>query len=341
MIAEVAAPETAPGPVIDELVATLERDGVVVLPELIGERQLAAMRQSFEVRLQRLRWNNFDGYEKERYRHVVQDLLTLDQGFVDLTLHPIVKGVLNRYLGNRFELVEAKGWKSLPTRRDFHGWHGDAWYDQSVAQGIPREVKLAMYLTDVRSGAFNYVKGSQRQQHPRIIPNRDVQDVPQTQISEVLGRAGTAFLFDTSGTHRQSVPILEPRCALFYNYHDPDVRLEQDNIDHYRNLTACSACALKPRCTSDKHKRLKRWEHEGVLDKMQARLDRMPEAMTIRRQTVEHPFGTLKAWMGNTHFLTKTLEKVKTEMSLQVLAYNMKRMINIFGVNPLMQAIAA
>ena len=114
----------------------------------------------------------------------------------------------------------------------------------------------------------------------------------------------------------------------------------QDNIDHYRNLTACSSCALKPRCTPDKHKRLKRWEHEGVLDKMQDRLDRMPDAMTIRRQTVEHPFGTLKAWMGSTHFLTRTLEKVKTEMSLQVLAYNMKRMINIFGVKPLMTEIA-
>jgi transposase len=115
----------------------------------------------------------------------------------------------------------------------------------------------------------------------------------------------------------------------------------RDNIDHYRNLTACPTCALKPRCTLDKIKRVKRWEHEGVLDKMQARLDRMPDAMTIRRQTVEHPFGTLKAWMGSTHFLTRTLEKVKTEMSLQVLAYNMKRMINIFGVGPLMKAIAA
>ena len=99
----------------------------------------------------------------------------------------------------------------------------------------------------------------------------------------------------------------------------------RDNIDHYRNLTACSTCALKLSCTPDKHKRLKRWEHEGVLDKMQARLDRLPDAMTIRRQTVEHPFRTLKAWMGCTHFLTRTLEKVSTEMSLQVLAYNMKR----------------
>jgi transposase len=114
----------------------------------------------------------------------------------------------------------------------------------------------------------------------------------------------------------------------------------QDNIDQYRNLTACSICALKRRCTPTKHKRLKRWEHEGVLDKMQAALDRMPDAMTIRRQTVEHPFGTLKAWMGSTHFLTRTLEKVKTEMSLQVLAYNIKRMLNIFGIKPLMEAIA-
>ncbi|WOS61685.1 IS1182 family transposase [Sinorhizobium fredii] len=115
----------------------------------------------------------------------------------------------------------------------------------------------------------------------------------------------------------------------------------RDNIDQYRNLTACLTCALKSRCTPDKIKRLKRWQHEGVLDKMQARLDRMLGAMTIRRQTVEHPFGTLKAWMGSTHFLTRTLNQVKTEMSLQVLAYNMKRMINIFGVKPLMEAIAA
>jgi hypothetical protein len=86
---------------------------------------------------------------------------------------------------------------------------------------------------------------------------------------------------------------------------------------------------------------VKRWRHEAVLDKMQARLDRMPDAMTIRRQTVEHTFGTLKFWMGGTHFLTKTLKNVRTEMSLQVLAYNMKRMINILGVKPLMAAIAA
>ena len=93
--------------------------------------------------------------------------------------------------------------------------------------------------------------------------------------------------------------------------------------------------------TRDNIKHIKRWVHEGVLDKMQARLDHMPEAMKIRRQTVEHTFGTLKAWMGATHFLTKTLKNVRTEMSLQVLAYNMKRLISIFGVKPLIAAIAA
>jgi hypothetical protein len=95
------------------------------------------------------------------------------------------------------------------------------------------------------------------------------------------------------------------------------------------------------RCTPDKLKRIKRWEHEGVLDTMQARLDRMPDAMAIRRQTVEHPFGTLKAWMGSAHFLTRTLDKVRTEMSLHVLADNMKRVITIIGVGPLLEAIRA
>ena len=111
------------------------------------------------------------------------------------------------------------------------------------------------------------------------------------------------------------------------------------DIDQYRHLTACFTCPLKPKCTPDKLKRIKRWKHERVLDAMQARLDRMPEAMGVRRQTVEHPFGTLKAWMGATHFLTRTLDKVRTEMSLNVLAYNLKRMITIVGVGPLMAAI--
>jgi len=105
--------------------------------------------------------------------------------------------------------------------------------------------------------------------------------------------------------------------------------------------SACPRCPIKARCAPSDYRRIARWEHEQVLDAMQARLERTPEASRLRRQTVEHPFGTLKAWMGSTHFLTKTLARVSTEMSLHVLAYNMKRMMQIFGVQSLMRAMAA
>ena len=96
---------------------------------------------------------------------------------------------------------------------------------------------------------------------------------------------------------------------------------------------------MRSACTPADYRRISRWEHEAVLDRMQARLDRMPRAGRLRRQTVEHAFGTLKSWMGATHFLTKTLPKVRTELSLHVLAYNLKRMIQMFGVQPLIAAI--
>jgi transposase len=105
--------------------------------------------------------------------------------------------------------------------------------------------------------------------------------------------------------------------------------------------SACPRCPIKAKCTPSDYRRITRWEHEHVLDAMQARLERTPEASKLRRQTVEHPFATLKAWMGSTHFLTKTLTRVSTEMSLHVLAYNMKRAMQILGVQPLMRAIGA
>ncbi|WNC94419.1 IS1182 family transposase [Paraburkholderia sp. FT54] len=96
--------------------------------------------------------------------------------------------------------------------------------------------------------------------------------------------------------------------------------------------SACPRCPLKERCSPSDYRRIRRWEHEQILEAMQRRLDRKPDAMTIRRSTVEHVFGTLKHWMGATHFLTRTLGRVSTEMSLQVLAYNLKRVMKILGV---------
>lgn len=103
----------------------------------------------------------------------------------------------------------------------------------------------------------------------------------------------------------------------------------------------CKLCAIKEKCTPGEQRRVTRWEHEAVLEAMQTRLDQAPESMRIRRQTVEHPFGTIKSWMGSAHFLTKTLKHVGTEMSLHVLAYNMKRVMKLLGNRTLIEALRA
>ncbi len=116
---------------------------------------------------------------------------------------------------------------------------------------------------------------------------------------------------------------------------------ENGVVLHHYWTNACRTCALKAQCTKGPQRRIKRWEHEHVVDAVQARLDRNPDAMRTRRETVEHPFGTLKMRMGATHFLMKTLPKVATEMALHVLAYNLTRIVNIIGIKPLLAAMRA
>jgi transposase len=103
----------------------------------------------------------------------------------------------------------------------------------------------------------------------------------------------------------------------------------------------CKGCHLKDKCTPSAQRRVSRWEHQNVLDEMQRRLEQNPDAMRIRRSSVEHPYGTIKSWMGATHFLTKGLEHVATEMSLHVLAYNFRRLIAVLGVPGMLAAIRA
>ena len=112
-------------------------------------------------------------------------------------------------------------------------------------------------------------------------------------------------------------------------------------LHRYWDLASCRACPIKGRCTPSPMRRVTRWEHEAVIDAMQTRLDLAPQSMRSRRKIVEHPFGTIKAWMGSTHFLMKRLKNVRTEISLHVLAYNMKRVIAILGAKPLMAAMQA
>jgi transposase len=104
--------------------------------------------------------------------------------------------------------------------------------------------------------------------------------------------------------------------------------------------STCQTCSMKDRCTTSKQRRIRRWEHESVVEAMAARMEAI-DAMAIRRQTVEHPFSTIKAWMGATHFLCKGLRTVRTEMSLNVLAYNVGRMMGKLGMAWLRGALAS
>ena len=124
---------------------------------------------------------------------------------------------------------------------------------------------------------------------------------------------------------------------LIYHYTNE----ERGLILHRYWTNACKSCPIKDRCTTGKERRITRWEREDVLEEVQRRLDEHPEKMRQRRETVEHPFGTIKCWMGYTHFQMKTLKKVATEMALHVLAYNLKRVISIMGVAPLIAAMKA
>jgi len=157
---------------------------------------------------------------------------------------------------------------------------------------------------------------------------------PQTSGAKAKGRFGKQdFVYDTANDVYRC-PAGE---RLTYRY-----TTEEDGKMLRRYWTStCSQCPLKAQCTTGPERRIARWEHEAVLEAVQARLDKNPDAMKLRRQTAEHPFGTIKGWMGWTHFLTMTLPKVATEMALNVLAYNMKRVIAIVGVRALVEAARA
>src|SRR5262249_52114920 len=208
-----------------------ETAGAVTLPRLVSDETLRDMQQAFASRLTGLRWNDCDGYERtEVSRYMVPDVLTLAQGFVDVGLHPLVKAVLNGYLGEgRYELCEAKGWKSRPSKVDLHGWHGDAWYDKTkVTDHIPREVKLAFYLTDVKSGAFAYLSGSHRKHVPHLLSKSEREAIRPEDVLEFLGPAGTAGLVGTPRIPRPGGPVVGPRPAGVPEHPDPTGALHHE-----------------------------------------------------------------------------------------------------------------
>ncbi len=157
---------------------------------------------------------------------------------------------------------------------------------------------------------------------------------PMTSNSKVEGRFGKQ---DFRYLAEEDVYICPADERLAYSFTTEDKGLV---LRRYATK-ACQNCAIKNACTTAKQRLISRWEHEHVLEAVQRRLDYNPDAMGVRRQTAEHPFGTIKCWMGWTHFLTKRLPKVATEMALNVLAYNMKRVMAIIGLGGLLEAMRA
>lgn len=167
-------------------------------------------------------------------------------------------------------------------------------------------------------------------------------------------RAGVAAIVPKPMTSNNLAEGLFDKRDFVYNAQKDEYSCPAGNVAIYRFTSEergktlhqywssnCPQCPMKSRCTNGKYRRIARREHEDTLDIVQQRPDAAPEAMKLRRQIVEHVFGTLKAWMGTSHFLTRTLPRVRTEMSLQVLAYNLKRAIKVISAGPLMAAMRA
>jgi transposase len=157
---------------------------------------------------------------------------------------------------------------------------------------------------------------------------------PMTSGAKADGRFNNdAFIYDR--VKNEYICPAGEALIWHYSYVEKGLKLHR----YWRSK--CQGCALKAQCTPSTERRIRRWEHEAVLEEMQLRLNKAPEMMRVRKRTVEHPFGTLKQWMGTRHFLTRKLAGVSAEMSLNVLAYNLKRVMKIIGANGLMKALTA
>ena len=189
-----------------------------------------------------------------------------------------------------------------------------------------------------------------KQDHLTVVADRGYFNGPQIKACEDLG---IEVLVPKPDTSMNKAAGFFGRERFIYDVNKDEYRcpageraiwrlasIERGLLLHKYWSSACPHCTIKSQCTTSINRRIHRWEHEDVLERMLARLAETPDAMKIRRRTVEHVFGTLKSWMGSSHFLTRTLPRVSTEMSLHVLAYNLKRMMKIFGVQPLIRAMA-
>ncbi len=226
---------------VSPLLLSLERDGMVMLPSLLTGTLLREAQRAFRARLAAPANHRFRGwYATDRNRLILDDVLADSEGLLRAALDPIVLDVADAWLRRSWQFTEAKGWRTLATDSSFHCWHGDAWYDDGHHDAafharVPRRLKLAVYLSDVDGGGFGYVPGSHGD-----VPHRTRRDdeVPKDRVRNVRGPAGTGFLFDVSGTHRQICPVPKDRDAVFLVMNDPAVPVQPADVaaDRYRPL---------------------------------------------------------------------------------------------------------
>ena len=214
----------------DAILEAIERDGYYVLPTpLLSGEALAEVQREWRKRVTHMAHNGQPGYEaRDPFRRIVHDVLTVSPHLTRAALHPALTDVMRRYIGPEAALTESKGWRTMPTEVDFHGWHNDAWYDPSLEE-VPRQLKVAIYLSDVTSGAFAYAPGTHGQRRHRHYSEAEV-DAFERDPVVFNAPAGTAIIFDVSGVHRQTVPVLTERDAVFLVYHDPKVALQPDDV---------------------------------------------------------------------------------------------------------------
>lgn len=219
---------------IDHVKRQLDETGIAVLADPLPVKVLQKMQTTFAQQLTHPQFNTWTGYQQnEKWRLLIEDLLTLSPAFLFPVLNDSIMEICRQYIGTDFQMTEARGWQTVRTNRNFHGWHNDAWYDVQACGTPPAQLKMGIYLSDVDSGEFCYVETTHKQKlTPDHWNDKQVKNM-SLPIRHVKGQAGTFFLFDTCGVHRQNSPILTKRNVVFFNFHDPEIPIQ--NLDQSYN----------------------------------------------------------------------------------------------------------
>ncbi len=224
----------------NNLLSELNEKGIIVLQNFVEPNELKSMQVAFNQRLEHLNFNSTLGYQRyEMYRDYVEDLLSCDKSFMRFAVHPTLVSIVKDYISSDAVLKECRGWRTRIVKKKFHGWHKDGWYDKKIYDTPPKQLKIGIYLTDVNSGSFSYLKGSHKsvKSNPNILHEHFNDAFIEQQKENIIyanGPAGTVVIFDTSGIHCQSSPNLSPRNAVFYAYHSPTVVIDASELEYGR-----------------------------------------------------------------------------------------------------------